>query len=826
MVLAGSAAAAQRVELSKLDLKSLKTQYTASIAATGAPKMNHSRHEMLLGLAQDSYLVMQSSHVSGKSVNRRYVQTFRGLPIFGENLVVSEDDKGNVQALFGRKIEGLASEIASTTPRLSSAQALAAAKKAALGHRTIVGNEKVSLQIFVDSSGRSHLAYAVDFVADTPKGDALSRPIVVVDALNGRILLQYENLQTDLVGTGPGGNQKTGQYEYGSNGKGFLDVTQVGAICTLENGDIKTIDANHFKGAGFPQQAPFDYTKAAYSYACPRNTYQTINGGYSPLNDVHYNGGVVVRMYRDWTGADPLNSKLKAAVHYATSWDNAAWNGTGMVYGDGNNFYPLVSLDVTSHEVSHGYTEQHSGLGPYYGSQAGCMNEAYSDMSGEAAEFYDRGNADWLVGAEISKAPRVALRYMDDPTRDGASIAHASNYNTGVDPHNCSGVYNKAFYTLANKPGWTIKTAWLAFQAANRDYWTANATFATGAVGVLKAACDKGYNGQDVKDAFTLVGVNAGALPAGCGGAPANQAPTANFTSSVNGLTVTFTDSSTDSDGSIASRSWDFGDGTTSTATSPSKTYTAAGTYTVTLTVTDNGGLTNTKTSSVTVASAPPSGGSLSNGVVQAISGAVGSSQIWTLVVPAGATNLKFVTSGGTGDADMYVKFNGTPSTTVYDCKSEGATTAETCNIAVAQAGTYSVLIKGYTAFSGTSLTGSYTVGSAAQTYSNATDVAIGDNTTVESPITVSGRSGNAPSNASVTVAIAHTYIGDLKVDLVAPDGTLYNIHNHTGTSTDDINKTVTLNLSSEALNGTWKLRVNDNANGDVGKIDSWSITF
>jgi serine protease len=112
------------------------------------------------------------------------------------------------------------------------------------------------------------------------------------------------------------------------------------------------------------------------------------------------------------------------------------------------------------------------------------------------------------------------------------------------------------------------------------------------------------------------------------------------------------------------------------------------------------------------------------------------------------------------------------------------------------------------------------------QTYTNTTDYAINDNSTVDSPITVSGRTGNAPSNASVTVAIVHTYQGDLKVDLVAPDGSLYNIHNRTGGSADNINKTVTLNLSSEALNGTWRLRVNDNANADIGRIDSWSVTF
>jgi len=243
------------------------------------------------------------------------------------------------------------------------------------------------------------------------------------------------------------------------------------------------------------------------------------------------------------------------------------------------------------------------------------------------------------------------------------------------------------------------------------------------------------------------------------------------------------------------------------------------------LKVTDNGGASNTRTGSVTVGSG---GGSvLSNGVAKTgISGAAGSSQVFTLAVPAGVSNLKFVSSGGTGDADMYVKFNGTPTTTSYDCKSTGSSNTETCNIAVAQAGTYSVLIKAYSAFTGMSLTGSYTGDAGAQTYSNAADVSIRDNATVDSPITVSGRTGNAPSNASVTVAIVHTYIVDLKVDLVAPDGTLNNIHNRSGGSADNINKTVTLNLSTEALNGTWKLRVNDNSNNDTGKIDSWSITF
>lgn len=109
-------------------------------------------------------------------------------------------------------------------------------------------------------------------------------------------------------------------------------------------------------------------------------------------------------------------------------------------------------------------------------------------------------------------------------------------------------------------------------------------------------------------------------------------------------------------------------------------------------------------------------------------------------------------------------------------------------------------------------------------THSNTTDYAINNYATVYSPVTVS-RAGKASAGAQVSVSIIHPNQGDLKVDLVAPDGTYYNIHNRTG-STANIIKTVTLNLSAEARNGQWRLRVYDGRSGNIGRIDSWSITF
>nr|WP_206859858.1 S8 family serine peptidase [Lysobacter changpingensis] len=225
----------------------------------------------------------------------------------------------------------------------------------------------------------------------------------------------------------------------------------------------------------------------------------------------------------------------------------------------------------------------------------------------------------------------------------------------------------------------------------------------------------------------------------------------------------------------------------------------------------------------------PPPIVALVNGVaVTGLSGARLGERLFTLAVPAGATGLTFATSGGTGDADLYVKFGSAPTTTSYQCRSIRSGNAETCSIGVAQAGTYYVLVRGYAAYSGASLVGRYTPAttSARRTYANATEVPILDLRTVESPIVVSGRGGRAPANASVSIDIAHTYRGDLKVDLVAPDGTPFNLHNRSGGSADNLVKTVELDLSNKPLDGTWRLRVYDGARGDTGRLRQWSITF
>lgn len=105
----------------------------------------------------------------------------------------------------------------------------------------------------------------------------------------------------------------------------------------------------------------------------------------------------------------------------------------------------------------------------------------------------------------------------------------------------------------------------------------------------------------------------------------------------------------------------------------------------------------------------PPSTGNvLGNGVAKANLGS--STELsFTMEVPAGATELNFDMAGGTGDADLYIKFGSAPTSSSYDCRPYKGGNAESCAIASAQAGTYFIKVIAYSAFSGVSLTGSFT---------------------------------------------------------------------------------------------------------------------
>ncbi len=186
-------------------------------------------------------------------------------------------------------------------------------------------------------------------------------------------------------------------------------------------------------------------------------------------------------------------------------------------------------------------------------------------------------------------------------------------------------------------------------------------------------------------------------LDIGSGGG--GQPPQAAFSTSVNGLAVQFTDTSTD-DGSIATRAWTFGDGSSGSGAAVSHSYAAAGSYTVQLTVTDNEGL-SASTSQLVQLSDDGVPVLVKGQVVTGLAGATGSWRYWKVAVPAGTTSLTVATSGGSGDLDLFTRSGAKPTSSSYSCRKQGSTNTETCTLSNPPSGWLYIGVYGYRSYSG-----------------------------------------------------------------------------------------------------------------------------
>jgi vibriolysin len=567
--------AARKINFTKSNVQSLIQQFNQDT-------LKSISYGEILGLSQDEVLDLKRERTDfNKVTHKRFQQTYHGIPIWGLETVISFNTNQKVVNLNGAVAHGVPSDVKSIPSNLDPLAALtrmkADHKKQDKNAIWNFENEKSGTYIYVHKNGKAYVVYVVSFFADNENGNP-SQPIFFINTKNGQLLHSFDMLR-NADGNGPGGNEKVGYYYYGTDFPAF-GVTQSGSTCTMDTPDVMTINLNH----GTSGTTPFSFT-------CPENLVKEINGAYSPLNDAQYFGQVVFDMYNGWYGVPPLTFQLTMRVHYSTNYENAFWNGSSMTFGDGyTTFYPLVSLDVAAHEVAHGFTDQNSDL--IYSGESGGINEAYSDMAGESAEYFMKGSNDFLIGYDIFKDPTGALRYMHDPPLDGSSVDHVDDYYSGMDVHYSSGIFNKAFWLIATTSGWDTHMAFDIFTKANQDYWTPSTTFQQGAEGVMSATVDYAYNCQDVVDAFAVVGITMV-----CPGPP-----TADFSGTpITGgfpLLVNFTDNSS----GATSWLWDFGDTGTSTLQNPSHSYAAMGVYTVTLTVTNPfGSDTMTKTNYITV---------------------------------------------------------------------------------------------------------------------------------------------------------------------------------------------------------------------------------
>jgi len=383
--------------------------------------------------------------------------------------------------------------------------------------------------VFYPANGSYRLAWMVrmhvENEVEEPRAEAF-----VIDAKTGELLERWDDLHTAKPGGGPTpgsgspavGTAKTlylGQlspnteFYSSANTYGMVDRTRGNAYTTdMKNrqsgsGDL-FLDADNVWGDFTNADRATAGTDAHLGMAFTWDYYKNVHG----RNGI-YNNGV---------GAF-------SRVHYGRNYNNAFWSDSCkcMTYGDGDGsvLSPLVSLDVAGHEMSHGVTSATANL--QYSGESGGLNEATSDIFGTAVEFYANNPndpPDWWIGETVYTPNKSgdALRYMDDPKKDGKSIDHYSLYYNGLDVHYSSGIANNFFYLLAH--GGTNRTSGISvsgiglakaeriWYVALTGYMTSTTTFAGARQATIQAATQlfgaSSVEVQRVKDAWTAVGVN------------------------------------------------------------------------------------------------------------------------------------------------------------------------------------------------------------------------------------------------------------------------------------------------------------------------------
>ncbi|MFJ6685414.1 M4 family metallopeptidase [Streptomyces werraensis] len=395
-----------------------------------------------IGLGAQEKLIVKDvvKDVDG-TVHTRYERTYGGLPVLGGDLVVHEPADG---ARTVTKAVRTTVKVASVTPKVAAGkaetQALAAAEKAG-SERTEA--DSAPRKVIWAAEGTPVLAYET-VVGGLQEDGTPNELHVITDATTGEKLHEWQAVHTGTGRSLYSGTVTLGTYKSGSAYQ-LYDTSRGGhktynlARGTSGTGTLFT-DADDTWGTGAASSSSSDQTAAV---------------------DAAYGAQITWDFYKNTFGRSGIRNDGKAAysrVHYGSNYVNAFWQDSCfcMTYGDGSgNTHPLTSLDVAGHEMSHGVTSVTAGL--RYSGESGGLNEATSDIFGAGAEFYANNSSDagdYLIGEKIDiNGNGTPLRYMDKPSKDGASKDYWSSSLGSVDVHYSSGPANHFFYLLAEGSG-------------------------------------------------------------------------------------------------------------------------------------------------------------------------------------------------------------------------------------------------------------------------------------------------------------------------------------------------------------------------------------
>ena len=401
----------------------------------------------MLGLRNtDSELQFHRRHVGklGHS-HLRFNQSYKGLPVFGAQVIAQLDTNGNMISLNGAYARTQSKKFI-TAPTLTSAQAELTARSVISYGQQAEAKSEPELMIYLDD-GRPVLIWRVRLQEGIP--DLWS---VFVNARTGAIVTIWNEIPrqnvpgsgVDILGISRPLNvwqRSSGAPTYITydaskqmyGGGDALDVNTTGVIRVVDanntppnndpdkaDADLFYIGANNLDGPWLP-----DAVSASYNFS---ETYDYFNQVHS-RNSYDGNGG-----------------SMLAVVRLGQNFDNAFYTGGGSMYfGDGLTW--AAALDVIAHELGHGVTDESAHL--VYQNQSGALNESFSDIFGEMAEARSNGGApDWFKGTGVSgfslsfENPNSAKRPMRM-----SQFVNTSDDNGGV--HINSWIINHAFYLTA-----------------------------------------------------------------------------------------------------------------------------------------------------------------------------------------------------------------------------------------------------------------------------------------------------------------------------------------------------------------------------------------
>ncbi|WP_367320701.1 M4 family metallopeptidase [Streptomyces sp. HUAS ZL42] len=393
--------------------------------------------------AKEALVVRDVVKDADGTVHTRYERTYAGLPVLGGDLVVHESASGAQKVT---KATTATIKVASVKPAIAAAkaekQALTLAK-AAGSDKTEAGDAPRKV-IWAGNGSAPVLAYET-VVGGLQEDGTPNELHVITDAATGKKLYEYQGIETGTGKSLYSGTVTLGTYLSGSTYQ-LYDTSRGGhktynkAHGTSSSAGTLFTDADDTWGTGAASSSTTDQTAAV---------------------DAAYGAQVTWDFYKNTFGRSGIKNDGKAAysrVHYGNAYVNAFWDDSCfcMTYGDGeSNTHPLTSIDVAGHEMTHGVTSNTAGLN--YSGESGGLNEATSDIFGTAVEFYAANSkdvGDYLIGEKIDiNGDGSPLRYMDQPSKDGASANYWSSSLKNLDVHYSSGPANHFFYLLSEGSG-------------------------------------------------------------------------------------------------------------------------------------------------------------------------------------------------------------------------------------------------------------------------------------------------------------------------------------------------------------------------------------